>query len=191
VTNDIILFTKRLRQVDAFARSREVVGGNANPSFSICSFGLGRRCGRRAAFAVATQQQGTAFQAPQLSLTNRAPDPLLSVQKEMPRESHAKPRTIGGVLGSLVIYLGAIWVTALAIVKFLDETWLLDEDKRRLKERFEAWWVTVENLDRQKFALAVATKISKLLDSYFGSRLFSKQVVWRCSSISTGFLVAS
>jgi hypothetical protein len=74
--------------------------------------------------------------------------------------------------------------------RFLN-VWLLDEQKQHLKQRFEDWWLNVECLDRQRFALSVAAGISTFLDSYFGARFFSAKSLWRSFCISTSLLLAS
>lgn len=92
---------------------------------------------------------------------------------------------------NVFVFLIAIGITSFYIVKFLEETWLLEPQKRRLQERFEVWWRAFAGTDAKKLALSLASKISDLVDEYFGRRLFSKRAFVRSFVISTGLLLSS
>jgi len=91
---------------------------------------------------------------------------------------------------NLVILIGVLLGVPIAIAKFYEDVWLMDSQKKRLRERFETWWLTVADYDRLKLALACTVKFNSLLDKMFGDRLFSKEAFYECSIPSTGLLFA-
>jgi hypothetical protein len=90
---------------------------------------------------------------------------------------------------NFLIILAALAAAFALIVKFLDEVGLQDSGKVRLQKRFEDWWLTVSDMNRLSLALAFATRLSHVVDTYFGVRLISKRAFTRCFVISTLLLV--
>ena len=92
---------------------------------------------------------------------------------------------------NLIILIGCLVGIPIAIAKFLDEVWLRDDQKQQLRAKFESWWITVVDYDRQKFALVYTQAFNRFTDVFFGNKLFSKRAFFRCSIIASGLLVAS
>lgn len=90
---------------------------------------------------------------------------------------------IFGVLGS--------WGIANRVATFIDEQWLLEPQRQKLRERFEAWWYSIAAMRPRWFAVALARAVSNSLEQFFGERLFSKRALWRSSLIATGLLMTS
>jgi hypothetical protein len=126
------------------------------------------------------------------SLTSPAPDQVSTAQFAwffQPGSHTEAPKVLTTrwkVLFSLVTFLVGVG----GVTGFLN-VWLLDEQKKQLKDKFENWWLSVQYLDRRQFALTVAAKISVFLDSFFGVRFLSVKFLWRSFCVSTGLLVAS
>jgi hypothetical protein len=91
---------------------------------------------------------------------------------------------------NLTILIFCLLVISAAVTKFLD-VWLLDDEKRRLREKFESWWLVVSDYDHLKFALVCTQAFNRFTDLFFGEKLFSKKAFFRCSVIATGLLVGS
>lgn len=93
-------------------------------------------------------------------------------------------------LFNLAILVFFLLLISSAVANFL-ETWLLDIQKKRLREKFESWWLVVSDYDRLKFALACTQAFNNFADLFFGEKLFSKKAFYRCSVIATGLLIGS
>lgn len=91
---------------------------------------------------------------------------------------------------NLTILIICLLVISSAVTKFL-EVWLLDNEKKRLREKFETWWLTVSDYDRLQFALICTRGCNRFIDVLFGNKLFSKRAFLRCSFIATGLLIGS
>src|ERR1035437_239025 len=85
----------------------------------------------------------------------------------------------------------AVWKTGQYVSTFIEEQWLLDPQRRKLQERFEAWWITVADMKPKSLAVALARGASDVLNSFFGKRLFSKRAFSRAAAIGTGLLMTS
>ena len=92
---------------------------------------------------------------------------------------------------NLIILIGCFLAVPAAVGKFLDEVWLLDGQKRRLRDKFSEWWIVAVDYDRVKFVLAWILAFNRLVDVFLGEKLFSKRAFFRCLVLATGFLVAS
>jgi hypothetical protein len=92
---------------------------------------------------------------------------------------------------NLLVLIGCLFGIPVAIAKFLDDVWLRDEQKRRLREKFGAWWITVADYDRIKFALVCTQAFNRFLDVFFGEKLVSKKSFIRCSVVASGLLISS
>lgn len=90
---------------------------------------------------------------------------------------------------NLLIILGALAAIGTLVFKFLDEAWFRDPQKASLQKRFEVWWIKVADADSRTLALALAVKLSQILDDYLGIRLFSKRAFSRSFAASTCILV--
>jgi hypothetical protein len=77
------------------------------------------------------------------------------------------------------------------IAKFLDEIWLMDEQKNQLRAKFELWWLTVADYDRLQFALVCTKACNHFADTLFSKGLLSKTAFYRCAIIASGLLLAS
>jgi hypothetical protein len=99
--------------------------------------------------------------------------------------------TIGHVIWNLIFLSGCLLGIPVLIAKYLDEAWLRDEEKRKLRARFESWWLTVVDYDRLKLALVCTRAFNRLTDVIFGEKLLSKKAFYRCSVLASGLLVAS
>ncbi len=91
---------------------------------------------------------------------------------------------------NLTILIFCLLVISTAVTNFLD-AWLRDDEKRRLREKFESWWLIVSDYDRLKFALICTQAFNHFADLFFGEKLFSKKAFYRCSVIATGLLAGS
>lgn len=91
---------------------------------------------------------------------------------------------------NLAIFILCLLIISAAVTRFL-EVWLLDDQKKRLREKFELWWLIVSDLDQLKLALACTQAYNCFNDSIFGDKLFSKKAFFRCSVISGGLLTGS
>ena len=83
----------------------------------------------------------------------------------------------------------ALWKTAQYISGFIEEKWLLEHQRRGLREKFEDWWISVAKTKPRYFAVALARGASEGLTDFFGKRFFSKRAFIRSSVISTGLLI--
>jgi hypothetical protein len=92
---------------------------------------------------------------------------------------------------NILIFIATISLFSWPIAIFLNDAWLRDAQQRQLRQKFEAWWITVADLDKLKLALACTVKLNNALDVVFGARLFSSRAIWRSSIGATGLLIAS
>jgi hypothetical protein len=91
---------------------------------------------------------------------------------------------------NLIILIFCLLLISAAVTKFL-EVWLRDNQKKRLREKFESWWLTVSDYDHLKFALICTQTFNHFTDVFFGEKLFSKKAFCRCSVIASGLLIGS
>jgi len=94
------------------------------------------------------------------------------------------------VLNLIFLFFCLLGISA-KVTKFLEEVWLREDEKRRLREKFESWWLTVSDYDRLKFALVCTQSINHFTDVFFCGKLLSKKAFYRCSVIATSLLVGS
>jgi hypothetical protein len=93
-------------------------------------------------------------------------------------------------LPNLVIFIVCLIAISSAAANFL-EILLLDAQKKKLREKFESWWLVVSDYDRLKLALAFTQGFNKLSDLFFGEKLVSKKAFYRCAVLASGLLVGS
>ena len=74
---------------------------------------------------------------------------------------------------------------------YLKDVWLRDAQQKRLREKFESWWLTVQDYDDLKLSLLFTIKIETMLSGVFGERLLSWKSLYRTSLPATGLLFAS
>jgi hypothetical protein len=89
-------------------------------------------------------------------------------------------------MGNLLLLFSGFTIL---ILVFCDNVIFLDAQKKVLNQKFDKWWKTVEKYDRIKFTLVFVQKVNGFLDLTFGSSHLSKQLIVRCSVISTGLLL--
>ena len=92
---------------------------------------------------------------------------------------------------NILIFLAAIGFISWQLAKFLQDVWLRDAQHKKLRSKFEGWWLSVADLDRLKLALACTIQLNGILNKIFGAKLFSKLAFWRVSVMASGLLIAS
>jgi hypothetical protein len=55
---------------------------------------------------------------------------------------------------NILLFIGAIGFVSWQFAIFFNDVWLRDAQHKKLREKFEDWWLTVEDLDKLKLALA-------------------------------------
>ncbi len=92
---------------------------------------------------------------------------------------------------NLLFFVGAIGFISWQLAIFFNDVWLRDAQHKKLRQKFEDWWLTVVDLDKLKLALACTIHLNEILDKVFGVRLFSKLAFWRTSIAASGLLIAT
>ena len=92
---------------------------------------------------------------------------------------------------NILIFIGAVGFISWQLAIFFKDVWLSDAQHKKLRQKFEDWWLTVVDLDKLKLALACTIKLNNVLNRIFGDYLFSRQAFWRTSVSATGLLIAS
>ena len=125
------------------------------------------------------------------SLTDSAPAQISTSQfacTYFPGDHPQSLRTPTTLRKFLISLMGML--TAVGLITTFVNIWMTDEQKRPLKQRFEAWWLTVQYLDREQFAVIVAAQVLDFLDSFFGVRILSLKYLLRSSCMSVGLVIA-
>jgi len=91
----------------------------------------------------------------------------------------------------VLLFIGAVGFISWQFAIFFNDIWLRDAQHKKLRHKFEDWWLTVEDLDKLKLALACTVKLNAFLDDIFGIRLFSGLAFGRISIAASGLLIAS
>jgi hypothetical protein len=92
---------------------------------------------------------------------------------------------------NFLLFIGAIGFISWKLAIFFNDVWLRDAQHKQLRQKFEDWWLTVQDLDKLKLALACTIRLNGVLDKIFGMRLFSRLAFWRISMAASGLLIAS
>jgi hypothetical protein len=92
---------------------------------------------------------------------------------------------------NILLFIGAVGFVSWQLAIFFNDVWLRDAQHKKLRQKFEDWWLTVVDLDRLKLALVCTIKLNGILNRIFGENLFSRRAFWRTSIAATGFLIAS
>lgn len=72
---------------------------------------------------------------------------------------------------------------------FIEQDLLGEGTRQELQEKFEAWWRSVAAKSPNEFVVGILRQLSRLLDAFFGSRLFSKRAFRRTRWISLSLLM--
>ncbi len=75
------------------------------------------------------------------------------------------------------------------VIPFIDKVVLRPVHRERLQSTFETWWKEVQNYDHLKLALRCAEWANGLMDGFFGTKLLSKKVIFRCTLFASGVLI--
>ena len=97
---------------------------------------------------------------------------------------------IQSIFANIGLFCFGILLLSLPIARFLD-VWLLGTQRRRVREKFEEWWITVADLNKLTLALVIAKKFSTASDRFFGERLFSSRAFFKGLLVATGLLISS